>query len=506
MISRLALAATCLLLAPSAMAQDIALPRSTVAVVEGPDGLTIDVKAKQVSFKSLMAKIAAECGRTVEGSELISRDPEVTALLEGADLREALLVIAGSVGLRATLKADVLVVAEDLGPYPTRREVYTRAQAWYARAMSANPDSILAPEALWNRARMWQQLPGEALQAGRLFTELYETYPSSDLASRARIEASRAFSDAREWTEAITCLERLLASAAPRPTRTRARRLLAEALTNLADETPSAQAKVEYAERAHLQLDVLDAEEGAVSASERRRRYIVRSRAYSLTGDPAEALRYLDLARANGSDAAVDPEVSELRARAFQYAGQYEQAVRAWLMYAEMTEGDVRADALLRAAEAAHEGGSHLTAISIAKLAANSGEETLALKNVENRALAALDLPARHLDAFHDRDILDRGANLLKRGLSAEAAESLRPMFDRRKALGDSQLRLDLGLTYAEALSASGRMNTAVFVLRKTAQEQVYPADRRRVYLAASSLFEEAGDLDLAIKALEGRL
>ena len=45
----------------------------------------------------------------------------------------------------------------------------------------------------------------------------------------------------------------------------------------------------------------------------------------------------------------------------------------------------------------------------------------------------------------------------------------------------------------AEALSASGRMNTAVFVLRKTAQEQVYPADRRRVYLAASSLLEEAG-------------
>ena len=38
MISRLALAATCLLLAPSAMAQDIALPRSTVTVVEGPDG------------------------------------------------------------------------------------------------------------------------------------------------------------------------------------------------------------------------------------------------------------------------------------------------------------------------------------------------------------------------------------------------------------------------------------------------------------------------------------
>ena len=506
MITRLILAAACLLLASSAASQDIALPRSTVAIVDGPDGLKISVKAKQVSFKSLMAKIAADCGRTVEGHELISRDPEVTALLEGADLREALLVIAGSVGLRATLKSDVLIVSEDLGPYPARREVYTRSQAWYARAMTANPDSILAPEALWNRARMWQQLPGEELQAGLLFTELYEEYSGSDLASRARIEASRAFSDAGEWEEAITCLERLLATAAPKPIRTRARRLLAEALTNLADDTPSPQAKVEFAERAHLQLDVLDAEDGAVSSPERRRRYIVRSRAFSLTGDPAEALRYLDLARANGSDAAVDPEVSELRARAFQFAGQYEQAVRAWLMYAEMTEGGVRSDALLRAAEAAHEGGSHLTAISIAKLAANSGQETIALKKVENRALAALDLPARHLDAFDDQDLLARGADLIKRGMHAEAAESLRPMFDRRQTLVDSELRLELGLTYAKALAAASRMNTAVFVLRKTAQEQVQPADRRRVYLAASSLFEDAGDLELAIKALEGRL
>ncbi|MGB0333505.1 MAG: hypothetical protein ACPGPE_16985, partial [Planctomycetota bacterium] len=78
MISRLALAL--LLLASPAVAQDIALPRSTVSIVEGPEGLIINVKAKQVSFKSLMAKIAAECGRAVEGSELISRDPEVTAL------------------------------------------------------------------------------------------------------------------------------------------------------------------------------------------------------------------------------------------------------------------------------------------------------------------------------------------------------------------------------------------------------------------------------------------
>ena len=175
-------------------------------------------------------------------------------------------------------------------------------------------------------------------------------------------------------------------------------------------------------------------------------------------------------------------------------------------MYAEMTEGALRADALLRAAEAAHTGGSHLTVIAIAKLAANSGEETLALKNVENKALAALDLPARHLEAFDDNDRLDRGRHLINRGLFAEAAEALRPMFDRRQMLSSPELRLDVGLNYSRALARSGRLTTAVFVLRKTAQEQTHPSDRRRVYLAASNLFEEAGELDLAIKALEGRL
>ncbi len=506
MISRILIAAACALTVTVAPAQDTPLPRSTVTITDGDDGPRINVKADRVSFKSLMAKVAVECGRTVEGSELISRDPEVTALMEDVDLREALLVISGSVGLRATLRGETLLVAEDLGPYPTRKEVYTRAESWYLRAMTAAPNSVLAPGALWNRAKMWQQLPGEGLQSGRLFSQLFENYKESDLAPRARIEASRSYSDAGDWGEAAMCLEQLLASSSPQPIRSRARRLLAEAYTHQADASKDPNSSLEYATRAHLQLDVLDTEDRTITASERRRRYIIRSRAFSLTGEPAEALRFLDLARANGVNSDADPEVAELRARAFEYAGQYEQAVRAWLMYAEMTEGALRADALLRAAEAAHTGGSHLTVIAIAKLAANSGEETLALKNVENKALAALDLPARHLEAFDDNDRLDRGRHLINRGLFAEAAEALRPMFDRRQMLSSPELRLDVGLNYSRALARSGRLTTAVFVLRKTAQEQTHPSDRRRVYLAASNLFEEAGELDLAIKALEGRL
>ncbi len=508
MSSRLLIAAACLvatLAAPTASAQDVVLRRSSVVISEGSDGLRVNVKADRVSIKSLMAKIAAKCGRTVVGSELISRDPDVSALMEDADLREALLVISGSVGLRATLRSETLVLTEDLGPYPTREEVFTRAESWYLRAITAAPNSVLAPGALWNRAKMAQMRPGKEEEAAELFTQLFEEYEMSELAPQARLEASRSYSAAGDWDKAADRLQLLLSSPASKSTRTRARRLLAEALTHQADDSEGL-ARLEYARRAHLQLDVLDNDDGPTSPSERRRRYIIRSRAFSLTGEPAEALRYLDLARANGSDAAIDPEVSELRARAFEYAGQSDKAVRAWLMYAEMTEGTAREDALLRAAEAAHTGGSHLTAIAIAKLAANSGEETLALKRVENKALAALDLPARHLDAFDDSDLLERGRHLMARGMTAEAAEVLRPMFDRRQTLKSAAMRLEVGLTYSRALARSGRLTTAVFALRKTAQEQNHPSDRRRVYLAASNLFEEAGELDLAIKALEGRL
>lgn len=500
-----ALAALAVLAAAPAPAQTRTLPRSEVAVVDGAEGPRIHLKANQVSFKSLITKVALAAGRTVEGAELLSRDPEVTALLEDADLRDALLVVSGSVGLRATLRGNTIVVSEDVGPYPTRQDLFVRSEAWYLRAIAAHPESVLAPSAHWNRARMLKDAPGQELVAAGVFEKLAEDHADSDLAPRALIEAGRAYGEAGAWGESVTCLERLLITSAPRRDRALARRLLANALTYVADSTENPTRRAEAAERALLQLDVLATEDEAVSPSERRRRYIVRSRALSLSGEPAEALRYLDLAQRNGSDPNRDPEISELRAHAFEYAGQYERAVRAWLMYAELVEPADQADAYRRAARAAQRGGSHITALSITKLAEDLGLTTPALKSLENEAWAALDFDAKHLDVFGDIEQLGRGKRLLDRGLADQAAGALRPVFDRRLALSSEQ-RLELGLTYAASLAESDQLTSAVFVLRKTAQEQTHPADRRKVYLAASTLLEEAGELDLAIKALEGRL
>ena len=491
--------------AAPAVAQVRTLPRSEVAVVQGADGMLLHVEANQVPFSSLISKIGLAAGRTVEGLQQVGRDPEITAMLEGAELRDALLVISGSVGLRATLKGDSILVTEDVGPYPTRQELFTRSDAWYLRALRNHPESVLAPGALWNRATMLDDDPGRSLAAAEEFETLAEEHPDSDLAAQALIEASRAYGEAAAWTEACTCLERTLAMSTPKQERDLARRLLADALTHVADSTSNPSRRQETAERALLQLDVLATEDEPISTSERRRRYIVRSRALSLTGQADEALRYLDLAQKNGADPTRDPEVSELRAHAFEFSGQYERAVRAWLMYAEQLEGPAQGDALRRAALAAERGGAHLSAITITKLAEERGLATAALQSVENQAWTALDFEAKHLDVLGDTEQVARAARLMERGMPEEAAAALRPVFDRRMALPLTE-RLELGLTYATALAESDQLASAVFVLRKSAQEQTHPTERRKVYLAASEILERAGEIDLAIEALKGRL
>ena len=102
MSSPLLTAAACLFAAlnvSAASAQDIVLRRSTVTISEGNDGPRIDVKADRVSFKSLMAKVAAKSGRTVEGGELISRDPELTSAKRSSS-SPALSVFAPRSGAR----------------------------------------------------------------------------------------------------------------------------------------------------------------------------------------------------------------------------------------------------------------------------------------------------------------------------------------------------------------------------------------------------------------------
>ncbi|MEM1449203.1 MAG: hypothetical protein AAGI22_08810 [Planctomycetota bacterium] len=479
-------------------------PRADVRVSGRAGREKLDITARRMQIDALVQRIARECNREVVGLELLSRNPVVTAKLEDEELRDAMRYIGGSVGLRITVTTSQIKVEEDLAPYPNRTDLYARAATGYFRALVDHPDSTLAPGATWNRARIEQSMPGRELEAARAFDELTQRYPESDLVPDALLEAGRMFGEANAWEEATARFDTLAGYPTYHDFSATARRLLADAHTRVADAARNPLVREENARRALSVLDALDDVEPTQDPEERRLRYLVRSRAHSLANQPVEALRALDLAASYSDRRVADPEIAELRALAFERADRPAEAVRAWLYYGSLVEGDERVDAFRRAASAANEGREHLAAIAIAKTAANQGfGDDLAPHGDD--AWTALDLDATRLDLFGDADRIERAERLFQTGLVDEAIEAFRVVFDRRLTL-PRDLRARLGRSYARALADADRLDEAVVVLRKTASEIEVAATRREIYLLAAGLFEAAGDLERAIEALEGRL
>jgi hypothetical protein len=66
--------------------------------------------------------------------------------------------------------------------------------------------------------------------------------------------------------------------------------------------------------------------------------------------------------------------------------------------------------------------------------------------------------------------------------------------------------RQRLSLVYAHVLERAERLDEAIRVLRTSAQEAEFSADRQALYQVASTLFERNDDLERAISALNGSL
>ncbi|MEM6672742.1 MAG: hypothetical protein AAF726_07845 [Planctomycetota bacterium] len=479
-------------------------PRAEVRV-EGRQGdERIDVTATRIRFAALMRRIGRECNREVVGLDLLDRDPEITAKLEGERLRDALRFVAGSVGLRAVVTSSQITIDEDLAPYPTRSDLYARAATGYLRALIDHPKSSLAPAAAWNRARIEQATPGRDVEAARAFDEIVDRYDDSDLVPAALLQAGLMFGRANAWDEAVARFDALASLPVYHGFSLTARRHLADAHTRFAEAAHNPLVREENARRALHVLDALDDVDPTDDRAERRERLLVRSRALSLAGEPLGALRALDLATRYGDPRVEDPKIAELRAIALERAERHAEAVRAWLRYGTLVEGDERVAAYQRAAASANAGREHITAIAIAESAANEGyaEE---LAPYADAARVALDLDAERTDLFGDRERIARGERLAHKGFHREAIAALRPVFERRLTLpGEDRARL--AKTYARELANDGQTEEAVAALRASAGETESARGRRSLYVLASELLEAAGEIDRAIAALEGRL
>lgn len=479
-------------------------PRTEVDVHDKLGQETVDITAIRGSLDAILHQIGRLTNREVKGLGSLSRHPEITAGLVGADLRDSLLWIGGSVGMRITVTVSTIRIEEDLAPYPQRSDLFDRASASYIRALVDHPKSALAPKAAWNRAQIEASAPDRALEAARAFDDITTTYPKSDLVTDALLEAGRYFGKANAWDDAAARFDALAGYPREHGYSFTSRRLLADAYTRVAEGSTNPIVASETAKRALLVLDFLDDADPTQDMNERRLRAIVRSRACSLTGDPVEALKSLDIAERYGDRGINDPEVAELRAHAFERAERYPSAVKAWLRYSSLVTGEPHIFALERAAAASNKGRQFMATLAIAKTAENEGHGDR-LKPLADAAYAGLDMEPANLDFFGDAAKLTRGEQLLKRRLHGQVVDALRPVFDRRSALSREQ-RLRLAYAYAAALAKTDRLEEATLVLRKSTGELSRATDRKALYLFASRLLEKAGDVPRAIAALEGRL
>lgn len=463
----------------------------------------LDAQANRIKISQLLLQVSLQTHRELHGIDHLTRDPEVTVGLEGTNLRDSLRWIGGSVGLRVQLTTTQIRVSEDLRPYPNRSELYDRASSGYFRALVDHPTSQHAATAMWNRARMEGEKPDRKLEAARAFDELVESYPDSDLVPEALLAAGRLFGEAEAWEDAVVRFD-LLAARRNHDHGLLARRLLADAHTRVAEVATNPAVRRENAERALHVVDALDDVDATQDPLERKRRYMVRGRAYSLAGDPVKAMKCLDLAERYSSDGGRDAEIARLRALSLEAADRPSEASKAWLFHGSLVDAEARPMSYIRAGRAANRARDYVTTIAIAKAADAQGFGDR-VAPLADAALAALGMEPIRLDLFGDPERIQRGIRLSNQGLYDEVILALRPVFDRRATLAPED-RIRLAKTFADSLAREGHIEDARVVLRKAAAEAVLTKTRNEIYVFASELLEREGRLDQAIAALEGRL
>jgi hypothetical protein len=480
-------------------------PRFEVALTTDAEGdVRVTLVATQASFRRIVEHIGRSLGRDVLGFEALSRDAAVTTKLDGQALEDALSWIGGSVGLFVRVGPRGIEVQEDLPPYPTRADLYKRANETLWRAILDHPKSTQAPRAAWLRADIEASTSGRALQSARTYDALVDDYPDSDLVPEALLEAGKQYGRADQWETAIDRFDDLASYRTPHRFGVEARRRLAEAHTYVAEAAKNPDVARENARRALLVLDSLDDGAPAIDAAARRDRLVVRARAYSLVGDPLNALRTIDLAATYSAYGDRDPELMQLRANALDRAGQFQDAFLAWLQTAENATDEARGEAYRRAARSANSAGAHLAAHATWKTAENEGLGRF-VQGENNRALMSLGLEPEVSTVLGDRDRIAQGERYHASRRYQEAVDMLRPVFDRRFGM-DREERQRLSLTYARSLERAQRLDEAIHVLRTSAQEAEFSADRQALYQAASTLYERNNDLERAIAALNGSL
>jgi tetratricopeptide (TPR) repeat protein len=466
----------------------------------------LTVRGTDVSLEVVVRAIANRLLiNDVVGFGEIDRSPRVTVNLVDQPAHHALRWILGSAGLSVHKTSNSLVVREDVGTHPDGRAMLRKAGARYFDALKRFPDYPLADRGEMARAEILERLgPEEYGRAAMAYDELIEAYPTSLLMPEALLRSARMRGKLDQWPQAVLRYEQLADMLIDHPLHSLARRELANALCKVGEATADRDIALGSGEKAIYVLDALDTNYPTQEPGERYARLLVYARAHALAGRPMESLRSLTAAERYSRAGSKDPVLLELRALALARADEHGAASTAWLAFAEELVGVAREDAFVRAAREALLAGEEVAVLLMEGRAQSDGfGERLAPAAAEARA--RLGLPVEGLEGLDAKANLARGeAHLAARRWEA-AASALGAAYRTRAELDpDQQVRL--GQAYARALHRGGHPEAAIDTLRVIVAGLAKESRRRPLYLLASDLYEERGQLDMAIKAINGRL
>jgi tetratricopeptide (TPR) repeat protein len=461
-------------------------------VTQSDEGALLSVHANEAPSLAVISRLARELDLTLDGEERLTGAHSMTAFLDERPLDEVLRWTLGSIGLSGRVEGGTLRVLGELPPLASRSQVEEQAEVAWLRALRAAPRHAKADQAEMSLAEI-QERRGDLGAAVKHYEYLGESFPESPLAPDALWRAAHHLMEMGEWNRAASQLTELADLDIAHPYHVRARIELAR--VECALDSPR---------KALYLLDALEHHWPGENAEDIRARLVVRARALALSRQEIEALRVLDVLKHYPSESDDDFEVLEIRALAFERVGRDADAALAWLEFAKHAQGPQQERALEKAASSALASGDEVGVLLIDAWARDKGAAS-GLTTTVNAARANLGLFAADPTSLSDSQWLARGEEFVRTGETAEAVRTLEPLYHHRSTFAGGE-RERLAAALARALGAEGRISYAISVLREIAGTLPEPEARRRLYLIASDIYENAGMVEEALDALQGRL
>jgi len=448
--------------------------------------------ADRAPLHEVLGALARQCGVALEGFERISRTALVDADLRDRPVRQVLEYVLGSVGLCLDSRVGAWHVREAARAPATADELREQALSAYVAAQHDFPDHPAGARALLSQGEI-ELARGHLAAAHECFDGVVAGFPQALEVAEALLRAGRTLAQLGEWEQAAGRFAELLRLEIQHPYEASARLALARCMVELGSS-----------ERALTMLDALDSAQPASGPGEVSERQVVRARALIASAKHQAALDLLANLEAQALEHVLYLETLELSAQALEGAGRPGDAARRWLLYGEEVEGSEHTIALRHAARLALEAGDEVAVLFIHELAVADGvegETSPQVQEARERLGLATERPATATAALR----LDQAEELLAQGRIREALEVVAGL-ERSGLASAGPARLRLVLAKARALAGVQGVDAALFALRDAVPTLDDPQARRAIYLVAGELLEEAGRVDEAIEAYQGRL